>query len=84
MGCGSGIQSLATSKGDVLAVDINPEAVKIVKKLGINAIQSVLFVNVKDKFDLIIFNPPYLPEEESEDEESKLITTVGKQGFEIL
>lgn len=84
VGCGSGIQSLAAKKGDVLAVDINLEAVKVVKELGFNAIQSDLFENVNDKFDLIIFNPPYLPDDESEDKESKLITTGGKQGFEIL
>ena len=35
-------------------------------------------------FDLIIFNPPYLPDEKLEDEKSKRITTGGKHGYEIL
>lgn len=65
MGTGSGIQAEGAieNKGKVLAVDINEEAVNYCKKKGINTIQSDLFENVKGKFDLIIFNPPYLPEE---------------------
>ena len=43
-----------------------------------------MFSNVKGKFDLIIFNPPYLPNDELEDKESKKITTGGEYGFEIL
>jgi len=83
MGCGSGIQSLA-SKGNVLSVDINEEAVEFCKKKGLNAIQSDLFSNINEKFDLIIFNPPYLPKDNDEDPESALITTGGKTGMEIL
>lgn len=71
MGTGSGIQAIcAASVADkVLALDINPYAVKCAK---INAImndlshkvevrQSNLFENVKEneKFDLIIFNFPF-------------------------
>ncbi len=65
MGTGSGIQAEAVLEKtkEVLAVDINQEAVEFCRKKGINAIQSDLFKNVKGKFDLIIFNPPYLPEE---------------------
>jgi len=48
---------------NVLAADINKEAVQFCQKKGISAIQSDLFQNIKEKFDLIIFNPPYLPEE---------------------
>ena len=40
--------------------------------------------DLKGKFDLIIFNPPYLPEEKHEDSETKLVTTGGKYGYEIL
>ncbi|RME55440.1 methyltransferase domain-containing protein [Candidatus Woesearchaeota archaeon] len=86
MGTGSGILALEALKytKDVLAVDLNQECVDYVKKKGVNAIQSDLFKNVKGKFDLIIFNPPYLPEDENEDEESKMITTGGKNGYETL
>lgn len=85
MGTGSGIQALAALENtkDVLAVDINPEAVEKLKKKGVNAIVSDLFANVKGKFDVIIFNPPYLPDDPEEDEESRLTTTGGKQGHEL-
>ena len=65
MGTGSGIQAEAALEKtkDVLAVDINPEAVTHCKKKRIKTIQSDLFSNISGKFDLIIFNPPYLPEE---------------------
>jgi len=86
MGCGSGIQSLAAlSKADsVLSVDINSEAVSFCKSKGLNAIESDLFFNVNGKFDLIIFNPPYLPKDNDEDKESALVTTGGEKGIEIL
>jgi len=65
MGTGSGIQAEAALEKtqDVLAADINNEAAEFCKKKGINAVQSDLFENINHKFDLIIFNPPYLPEE---------------------
>lgn len=63
MGTGSGIQAETAleNTNDVLAVDINPEAVEYCRKKGLHCVQSNLFEQVKGKFDLIIFNPPYLP-----------------------
>ncbi len=86
MGTGSGIQAEAalTKTKDILAVDISKECVQFVAKKGIRTVCSDLFKKVKGKFDLIIFNPPYLPEDPKEDKESKRITTGGKEGFEIL
>ncbi len=86
LGTGSGIQAETALKftKNVLAVDINKEAVNSVKKKGIKARVSDLFSNVKGKFDLIILNPPYLPDENLEDNESKRITTGGRYGYEIL
>ena len=65
IGTGSGILA-ETAKGlgaEVLAVDVNSESVEYVKKGGINSIVSDLFSNVEDKFNLITFNPPYLPQD---------------------
>ena len=83
IGTGSGIQALTALEKtkDVLAVDINKEAVKYVNKKGITSIKSDLFEKVKGKFDLIIFNPPYLPADERADD---LALTGGKYGYEIL
>lgn len=36
------------------------------------------------RFDLIAFNPPYLPEDKLEPKNSKISTTGGKQGSEII
>lgn len=86
MGTGSGIQALASLEKtkDVLAVDINPSAVGQLKKKGIKAKVSDLFSNVKGKFDLIIFNPPYLPEDKREPRDSSISTTGGKKGYETI
>jgi release factor glutamine methyltransferase len=86
MGTGSGIQAEEAKKlgAEVIGADINPESIKILKEKGINAIESDLFENIKDKFDIIIFNPPYLPEEPLEPKDSALATTGGKKGNEIL
>lgn len=83
LGTGSGIQA-ESANGEVLAADINPESVEFVKKKGIKAVVSDLFSNIKEKFDFIIFNPPYLPKEELEPKDSALSTTGGKKGNEIL
>ncbi|MDO8628361.1 MAG: DUF2431 domain-containing protein [Nanoarchaeota archaeon] len=86
VGTGSGIQARTALEHtpDVLAVDINPEAVEHCQRQGIPAKLSDLFTNVSEKFDLIIFNPPYLPEDQHEDAASKQITTGGKKGNELL
>jgi release factor glutamine methyltransferase len=68
----------------VLAADVNKESVAMVLSKNIEAQQSNLFSKISGKFDLIIFNPPYLPEDPEEDKESRLITTGGKKGDEII
>ncbi len=65
-------------------VDINPEAVDFCKKKKLNVWVSNLFSEVKMKYDVILFNPPYLPKDCNEDSESSLITSGGIQGSEIL
>ncbi len=89
IGSGSGIQletafSSGVKKENIFSVDINSDAVLACKNLGFNSIQSDLFLKVKGKFDLIVFNPPYLPEDEIEPDDSKLITTGGKTGSELI
>jgi release factor glutamine methyltransferase len=71
MGCGTGILALHCSKvgGIVTAVDINPKSVECTRAnatsngLDMKVIQSDLFLDVEGVFDLIIFNPPYVPDE---------------------
>ncbi|MBN3036888.1 MAG: methyltransferase [Candidatus Diapherotrites archaeon] len=63
MGTGSAIQAeAAASKGlDVLCADVDDEAVKTAAGKGFKTVKSDLFSAVKDRFDTIVFNPPYLP-----------------------
>lgn len=70
LGTGTGIQAIAAKKNGVktvVAADINPEAILCAKKnsknLDIAFIQSDLFSNIYEKFNLIVFNTPYLPSE---------------------
>jgi len=75
IGTGSGFVSavLRTNvKGiRVLATEINPSAVRCAKANGVEVIRTDLFRGLipgspKTSFDLILFNPPYLPTSEEE------------------
>lgn len=88
VGIGSGIQLKAAEKAgvkknNIFGCDINFTAVENCKKLGYNCIVSNLFENINESFDVIVFNPPYLPKNKIEDSESQIITTGGKLGSEI-
>jgi release factor glutamine methyltransferase len=87
VGCGSGIQIkniLGLEKENIFCCDINPEAVEKCKELEVNCVLSNLFENIVGKFNVIIFNPPYLPENKNEPKDSQLVTTGGKQGSELI
>jgi len=69
VGCGSGIISAvikANTKASVIGIDINPYAAKCTRGNGIEVIRGDLLSCIKGRFDLIIFNPPYLPTREDE------------------
>jgi release factor glutamine methyltransferase len=63
IGCGSGLisQELEPKVARLLATDINPHAVRAARARGIEVIRADLLQGIKGKFDLILFNPPYLP-----------------------
>src|SRR3989344_5917150 len=87
MGTGSGIQAKEAAKSpivrEVIAVDINKIAIEKLKSENIRkikAIHSDLFENIEGKFNLIIFNPPYLPQDEGIADEA---IYGGRKGWEI-
>lgn len=91
MGSGTGVQAescikLGIDKKNIILADINKDSVSHCKSLGFNAIQSNLFESIpkNNKFDIIIFNPPYLPIDKKEPKDSRLATTGGKHGSEII
>ncbi|RQD84156.1 MAG: methylase [Methanocalculus sp. MSAO_Arc2] len=65
IGTGSGeiAHSLAHVADCVIATDINPHAVSLASRRGVVVIRTDLFSGICTRFDLVIFNPPYLPTE---------------------
>ena len=96
MGTGSGIlaEEAATSKKvvKVFGVDINEEAIKycirhqkskkiIYAKSDLFSLFQVVRKYMNTKFDTIIFNPPYLP---NDPKVKDLALFGGKQGYELI
>ena len=89
IGSGSGIiletvQKLGIKREHIFSTDINQQAVIHCQNLGFNCIYSNLFENVSGKFNIVVFNPPYLPRNSKEPKNSQLATTGGPQGSEII
>ena len=89
VGFGSGYVSNELAKNNdvlsVLGVDINPAAVKFAKTKykdkKLNFIESDMFEEVNEKFDHIICNPPYLPQDNGIVDPSLY---GGKKGYEFI
>jgi len=86
VGTGTGILAEEASKyaKQVTAIDIDKKSIsKLMKNNTNNKIKFIvsdLFSNIKEKFDLIIFNPPYLPSKKIKDKR----IDGGEQGTEII
>jgi len=78
IGTGTGCIAIEVAKNspdvEVLSVDISKNAIKIAEKNAFNIgvsdrvsfLESDIFSNINQKFDLIISNPPYIPLSEKE------------------
>ncbi len=75
MCCGSGIIGITLnleSKVNTTCADISLKALKVAKKNAkkhkakVKFVKSNLFKNIKQKFDIIVSNPPYIPSSEIE------------------
>lgn len=89
IGAGSGIHletafNLGVKKENIFSCDIDKTAVSHCNLLGFHCVHSDLFKNIKGKYNIIIFNPPYLPSDKREPKDSQLATTGGKHGDEII
>lgn len=91
MGTGSGIQALTAITNPncqhVLAVDKDEEAIQALQEKArkekirkLEVLHSDLFSHVKGQFNLIIFNPPYLPQDKGIQNETLY---GGKKGWEL-
>ena len=90
IGCGCGFLSVIMAKHGALvtAIDINPEAIRATKLnaevngVNLNAFESDLFSAITGRFDLIVFNPPYLPVEEGETDPTYAGGATGREVIE--
>lgn len=103
IGTGSGAIGLSLAKhlpkAQILAIDINDQSIELAKSNAKkNNIQNITFLNsdlfekIKDqKFDLIVSNPPYIPEDDASSinpsvinwEDPKALFS-GKKGLDLL
>lgn len=91
VGTGSGILAIkaAGTAARVVAVDIDPEALEFARneasKAGVDVEfrESDLFSGVPERFDVILFNPPYLPYEDRFDDNAH-VWCGGRTGREVL
>ena len=89
VGTGSGIQAIAAALNpnvkSVLAADIQRGVIayckKNIKNRKIKFVHSDLFEKVNGKFDTIIFNPPYLPQQ---NELLDIELEGGNKGYEVI
>ena len=89
IGAGSGIHletayNVGIKKENIFSSDINMNSVEHCNSLGFNCVHSDLFENIEGQYDIIIFNPPYLPLDAKEPQDSALSTTGGSRGDEII
>jgi release factor glutamine methyltransferase len=89
VGCGSGIISAvinANTKASIIGIDISPSAVKCTKENGIEVIRGDMLNCLKGKFNVIVFNPPYLPTTEFEKEEGWMNAALdgGHDGRQVI
>jgi release factor glutamine methyltransferase len=94
IGCGLGLSALAASRegGRVLATDMNPYALSAVREsariysLRVDCLRTDMFRGLK-RFDVVLFNPPYLPtrpEEVDDDPWNDLALNGGEDGMAVL
>ena len=90
LGAGSGLITIHMAREvPVLATDISKHAVRLTKRnverngVEVELIMADLFNGIKGKFDVIVFNPPYLPGERGCDPLA-LAWEGGEDGNEVI
>lgn len=92
VGAGTGLIAIHAAKmgAKVTATDVNPHAVELTRRnaarsqVRIQVLQSDLFDKVNGYFDVIAFNPPYLPSDSSSTSWIERSWSGGEKGSEIL
>jgi release factor glutamine methyltransferase len=87
VGTGSGLIAAEIARiTRVVATDINPHAVLCAGKAGIDVVRTDLFTSIRGSFDLVLFNPPYLPTQPEEriDDWLEYALDGGKSGRAVI
>lgn len=95
VGCGCGLVSIhcAREGGHVTCSDINRHALKLAKSnarmnnMELRAIRADIFRGNRSRFDIVIFNPPYLPvgpEERVAGEWIEMAVSGGSDGADLI
>ncbi len=90
VGTGSGwvAEQVATETGaDVVASDLNPHATRQARERGVEAVRADLVAPFRDgAFDVVLFNPPYLPEDAAaaRDDWMETALTGGEDGRAVV
>jgi release factor glutamine methyltransferase len=87
VGTGSGLIAAGLMKrAATVATDISPHAVHCAREAGIEIIRCNLADAIRGRFDIILFNPPYLPTEPQEriDDWFEYALDGGKTGRETI
>lgn len=87
IGTGSGtIAAVLARSSPVTATDINPHAAAAARSLGLDVIRADLCSGIRGEFDLVIFNPPYLPtlDEERLDDWLEYALDGGESGRDVI
>jgi len=91
MGSGTGIIGIHAAKAGakVVCVDLNPHAVDCTRRnaarsnVRLEAVRSNLFESISGLFDVIAFNPPYLPGKQSSTSWIERSWAGGEEGSEL-
>jgi len=92
MGCGTGLVGIHAAKAgaEVTAADLNPHAVECARQnafrnnLRIEVVESNLFEKIQGNFDIIAFNPPYLPDRSGLTSWAERAWSGGSEGTDII
>ncbi|MAF51148.1 MAG: hypothetical protein CMH64_03580 [Nanoarchaeota archaeon] len=86
IGCGSGalMKIALDNTSRVEGVDIDREAVDFCREQKLDVKRGDLFNDIFRKFDIIIFNPPYLPQDPKLSFEDNRDLFGGKKGWETI
>ena len=88
LGTGSGYlaQRLAARVSLVVATDINPHACRVAAEAGVSVARTDLTAGIRGQFDLVLFNPPYLPTKPGErlDDWLEKALDGGESGREVI